>query len=362
MQLLNRYDNKRTIAAGLARLLLLSALISASVMAGGNGRVAVVRVDKAVDLEIAPFVWVPGTVIGRVDSRIAAEIEGNLVRVLDVGERVSKGAVIAKIEDTAYKLALNEISAEVRPIETMVAFYQREADRLAQLAMKNNAARNRLDETQANRDEAQAKIRAIKARMAVAGNNLNKTTVIAPFDGVIAERIKMPGERVEAGEPVVRLINTATLEIQARIRQASINYISAGEALRVKTDVDEAIGNVRTIIPVGDALSRLYEVRIDFNQAGWNAGMAVKVAIPIREKQSVTAVPRDALVIRQSGVVVYRINENNIAEPVPVKTGISNASHIQVIGNINSDDSIVVRGNERLRPGQPVQIISGSNS
>ena len=112
---------------------------------------------------------------------------------------------------------------------------------------------------------------------------------------------------------------------------------------------------------MGDDLSRLYEIRIEFDNDKWPAGKAVEVAVPVKEKEQVIAVPRDALVIRQSGVVVYRINENNIAEVIPVETGIANTSHIQIIGNIDAGDMVVIRGNERLRPGQQVQIISGSN-
>ena len=67
------------------------------------------------------------------------------------------------------------------------------------------------------------------------------------------------------------------------------------------------------------------------------------------------------MVIRQSSIIVYRINSENKAEPITVTPGISNVSHIQVIGNINENDKIVVRGNERLRPGQAVQIVTGSD-
>ncbi|MCZ6803929.1 MAG: efflux RND transporter periplasmic adaptor subunit [Proteobacteria bacterium] len=342
--------------------LLLLFVFSISVNADDRAPAAIVQVEEAVNIEIAPFIWVSGTVIGRFDSRIAAEVEGNLVQILDVGDRVNKNDVIAKINDTTYRLALNEIEAEIMPIETMVAFYHREAERLEKLAMQNNAAKNLLDETQANRDEALARIRAVKAKLALANDDVNRTIVRAPFNGVITERFKMPGERVEAGDQIVRLINTEMLEIQARIQQASFEFINANDTLTIKGRTDEITGVVRAVIPVGDDVSRLYEIRVEFDKSNWPAGMAVKIAVPVKEKQRVIAVPRDALVIRQSGIVVYRVNGNNLAEVVPVKTGISNTTHIQVIGDISENDKIVIRGNERLRPGQTVQIIGGSSS
>jgi RND family efflux transporter MFP subunit len=337
------------------------AIFSSSAFADESMPPVIVQVENAINIEIAPFNWVSGTVIGRFDSKIAAEVEGNLDSVLEVGDRISENDVIANIDNVTYRLALNEINAEVEPIETMVEFYSREAERLEKLAKQNNAARNQLDQTQANRDEALAKIKIVKAKLAMARDALNKTIVRAPFSGVITERYKTPGERVEAGDQIVRLINTDKLEIQARIQQASFAYIKAGDTLSIKGPSAEINGTVRAVIPVGDDVSRLYEIRVEFNKEAWSVGTAVQIASPINEKQKVIAVSRDALVIRQSGVVIYRIN-NNQAVLVPVKTGIANTTHIQVIGDVNENDKIVIRGNERLRPGQIVKVIEGLNN
>ena len=335
--------------------------IPSLVLAGGGMSAAIVQVEEAVNIEIAPIVWVTGTVIGRFDSKIAAEVEGTLETVLEVGDRLEKNDVVAKVDDKTYRLALNEIQTEVKPIETMVEFYRREAGRLEKLAKQNNAAKNQLDETQTSRDEALAKIRVVQARLAMARDDLNRTTVRAPFPGVVIERFKSPGERVDAGDQIIRIIDIDRVEVQARIQQTSYSHVKSGDQLKIKGPSGVINGIVRTIIPVGDDVSRLYEIRVEFEQPDWPAGIAVEIAAPVNEKQNVVAVPRDALVIRQSGIMVYKINGDNKAELVPVKTGVSNATHIEVIGNIKEDDQIVVRGNERLRPGQAVQIVTGSD-
>lgn len=343
-------------------LIFLSITLSSAVFAGEHDMPpAIVQVEEAVNIEIAPFIWVAGTVIGRFDSKIAAEVEGTLETVLEVGDRITENGSVAKVDDKTYRLAVDEIQTEVKPIETRVAFYKREAARLEKLAKQNNAAKNQLDETEADRDEALAEIRVVKARLALARDDLNRTNVLAPFTGVVVERFKSPGERVEAGEQIIRLIDTERVEVQARIQQISFAHIRAGDTLKIKGPTGEKEGIVRTVIPVGDDISRLYEIRVEFDGNDWPVGLAVEVAAPVNKAKKVIAVPRDALVIRQSGVIVYRINAGNKAEPVPIKTGISNATHIEVVGDINESDSIVIRGNERLRPGQTVQIIAGSN-
>lgn len=342
-------------------LLLQLSMMSTLVFAGGGSPAAVVQVEEAINIDIAPFIWVTGTVIGRFDSEIAAEVEGTLETVLDVGDQVNQGDTVAKVDDTTYRLAFNEIQSEIKPIETMVEFYRREAERLDKLARQNNAAKNQLDQTQANRDQALANISVIKAKLAMARDDLNRTVVRAPFTGVVTERFKSPGERVDAGDPIIRLIDTDHVEVQARIQQASYAHVKSGDSLTIKGPTGEVDGTVRTVIPVGDDVSRLYEIRVEFEHNNWPAGTAVEVAVPLNEKQNVVAVPRDALVIRQSGIIVYKVNSEDQAEALPVKTGISNTTHIQVIGNVNENDKIVIRGNERLRPGQTVKIISGSD-
>ncbi len=337
-------------------------LAQTPVIHAGGPPPAVVKVENAVTMDIAPFVWVTGTVISRYDSRIAAEVEGRLESVLDVGEIVNKGDLIATIDDKTYRLAVDEIQTEIRPISTMVEFYRKEAERLTKLAKQNNAARNQLDQTEANRDEALARIRMIRARLATANDNLERTQIVAPFSGIITERIKSKGERVEQGDEVVRLVDTETLEIQAYIQRNAFAHVKAGDRLPVKGPAANIDALVRTVIPVGDVQSRLYEIRLTLEERNWPAGTAVKVASPTEAKQNVLVVPRDALVIRQSGTVVYKINGDSVATLVPVKTGIANTTHIQVIGDIQVDDKIVTRGNERLRPGQKVRVSGGSSS
>ena len=337
--------------------LILASLFSAPALAAVPP--APVEIEPARALEIAPFVWVSGTVIGRYDSRISAEVEGRLESLPEVGDAVKKGQVIAALDATSYRLALREVEAEIAPIEALLVFYDREAARLERLAGQNNAAKSRLERTQADRDQALARIRAIKARIAVVKDKLDRTQIRAPFAGIVTERLRAPGERVEAGAPIARLVDTRRLEIRARVRQQSVPFIRAGDRLTIRGGGEAIAGKIRTVIPAGDDISRLYEIRILFEQPAWPIGKAVKIAVPVKQSQAVIAVPLDALVIRESGILLYRINADNTAEMIPVETGVSNPTHIQIIGGVSENDRIVTRGNERLRPGQPVRIING---
>jgi RND family efflux transporter MFP subunit len=330
------------------------------VQAGGNGPVQV-QVALAVYTKMAPITWMPGTVIGKYDSKIAAEVDARIESLLDVGDVVEKGAVIARLDDTTYKMQLEEAQAEILPITARLEYLTRESERLEMLAQQNNAAKNRLDEIKSNRDEAKGELMIRNSRLAMARDKFKRTVITAPFPGVITERYKTEGEWVAEGDEIVRLVNVDKLEIQTRVSASNINHVSVGNDLVITDGTKKINANVLTLVPVGDNLSRLYEIRLGCQEKSWKTGHAVQVAIPNQAPQEVIAVPTDALVIRQNTIRVFRINQNNIAEEINVETGIASDHLIEVKGEINAGDLIVIRGNERLRPQQKVIIQEGAS-
>jgi IMP cyclohydrolase len=89
-----------------------------------------------------------------------------------------------------------------------------------------------------------------------------------------------------------------------------------------------------------------------------SVGQLVSVAIPISVGQSTLTVPRDALVLRQSGQYVYRINAENIAERISVDIGDTEGELIAVTGALQEGDAVVIRGAESLSDGAPVRILA----
>ena len=99
------------------------------------------------------------------------------------------------------------------------------------------------------------------------------------------------------------------------------------------------------------------ELRIDFSQPAWTVGQVLEAAVPTADPQRVLAVPRDALVLRRSGIAVYRLTEDGGAERLAVRPGIAQGDFIEVRGDLRPGDRVIVRGAERLRPGQKVKVV-----
>ena len=116
----------------------------------------------------------------------------------------------------------------------------------------------------------------------------------------------------------------------------------------------ERAGKVRTLVPVGDRQSRLYEVRLVIDAGGWSPGQSVRLTVPTAAARTAIVVPRDALVVRRDAVSLFRITNDNLAEQLQVETGIADGDYIEVTGDVRAGDRVVIRGSERLRNGQAV--------
>ncbi|MFT5351976.1 MAG: RND family efflux transporter MFP subunit, partial [Gammaproteobacteria bacterium] len=197
----------------------------------------------------------PGTVMGRYDSKIASEVEGRLEKVLDVGDRVLKGEKLAAIESFTLNLHVMEMEAEILPTEARLEFLEREEKRLSKLAEQNNAAKNRLDEVSSQYKQTRGELKVANARLAQARDQMARAILYAPFNGVVSERYKSEGERVERGDQVVRLVNIEELEIQVRVPQDVINNLHLNGDIEVTDAHHASTAKLRTYVPVGDERS-----------------------------------------------------------------------------------------------------------
>ena len=343
----------------------LSALLAAALAGpaiaqqGGQGKgppPAPVVVAVAESRMLAPVTWYPGTVISRNRARVAAEVEGRLEWVAEVGAVIAEGEVVARLDDALLRQSLAEDEAAVARVRARLTYLDAQVKRLDKLVTQNTATRSRLEEAVAERDVARSELRAARARVALTRERLERTRIKAPFGGIVTERLRQTGEWAKSGESVVRLVDAESLEVQTWIPIAALSFVHEGSELALETNPSKTTGRVRTIVPVGDNRSRLYEMRLGIDGHSWPVGQDMRVAIPTAAARAVIAIPRDALVLRRDGAAVYRVGENNLADRVAVTPGIAEGELIEVDG-ITPGDRVVIRGGERLRPGQPVVIM-----
>ncbi|HYC03598.1 MAG TPA: efflux RND transporter periplasmic adaptor subunit [Azospirillaceae bacterium] len=316
-----------------------------------------VRVATAEKRQMAPRLEVPGTVHSRQDAKIAAEIAGRVVWVAEAGTELAAGDEIARVDDRAWRLELQELDAEIKSLQSQLEMARREADRFEKLAASGTAPAAKVEQTVSRRDVlAQDLVRA-KARREQTALNVERAVIRAPFGGRLVSRNVELGEYSAPGKEIGRLVSTAALELRAQAPITVAAFIREGEEVRLSYGGSEAAGRISRIIPVGERQSRTFELRVaPPDGAAWVVGAAVRIAVPSAAPHEVVAVHRDALILRGTGAYVYRIKDDQSAERIPVTPGISDGEYVEVAGAVNPGDRLVVRGGERLKEGQKVDL------
>lgn len=342
-------------------LLLLSLTVIAqdAMMAFPPARVEVAVAEVR---NMAPQVEVSGSVVSLNDSRIAAEVEGVITWLANVGDAVDAGAVIARIDPRLMQVALKRARANVARLEADLTYRERQLGRAEELAAKNNASANLLDESRANRDQALQLLNDARAQLERAEGDRDRTKIRAAFAGHVAERLASIGEYVDVGEDVLRLVDTHRMEISIPVPIALTEFVKPGTNVSARNNDVERQHAVRVVVPVGDAASRMVEVRLTVAEGNWLVGTPVQVSLPAAAPLSAVAIPRDALVERGGQAFVYKVTDDGTAEQIIAKVRSTVGLWISITAGIEAGDRVIVRGAERLAPGQAVEIIPSANA
>ena len=317
---------------------------------------ATVVVEGARMQSLAPTIDVPGTVVSRFDARLASELAAKLKWIADVGTTVKEGETIARLEDVTYRLLEMEAKSRVDREKARVTFLRAEKSRLEKLGEVNLSARSQLDQTISDLAVAESDQAIAEAQLGQAKVAMHITEIRAPFDGIVTEKLRNIGERLNVADEVIRLVDPESIEVVARAPLNTVNFIGNGDVLEIYNDYREGKGSVRTTVPFGNPQSHMFEVRLNVDSELWTVGESVRVSMPTAVAREVMAVPRDALVLRREGTSVFRIRDDMTAEQVSVITGLGAGSLIEIIGDVRANDKIVIRGAERLSTGMTVSI------
>jgi RND family efflux transporter MFP subunit len=333
---------------------LIATILSTPAGAQGFGPAAVV-VTNVEYRELAPSVDVPGTVVSRYDSSLASELAAKLVWIAEIGTEVKKDEVVARMEDFTFRLLEAEADGRVAREKARVKFLLSERQRLSKLAANNLSAQSQLDQNESDLAIAQSDQKVAEAQLGLAKIQMHVAQIRAPFDGIVTERLRNIGERLNVSDEVIRIVDPNSLEVVARAPLSTAHFIKQKEILAVHNDYQQDQASVRVIVPVGNPQSHMFEVRLNVDPEKWTVGESVRLSMPTADLKKVLAVPRDALVLRRDGTSVFKVKADSTVEQVSVITGLGDGSHIEVIGELSEGDRVVTRGAERLSSGMEVQ-------
>jgi len=343
---------KAAVASGL--MVAASGMVATGQVAAQQMPPAQVEVVTAEVRTLAPSMDLPGTVISLNDSRIAAEVEGPVTWIAQVGTAVNKGDVVAKIDARLLTLQLRQAEATLARLKADMVFRKEEVTRYEALANQDNASKSRLQEVIAAQAMLEQDILEAEALLDKAAGDLKRAEIRAPFPGHMAARLVNVGEYVTPGEEVLRLVDTAHKEIALAAPITLAPYLQEGMEVPVYDDLKSLTLPIRTVVPVGDMTSRMMEVRLKLVGVDWIVGSAVKVQLPKGQAQKAVAVPRDAMILKGADTYFFKVTKDNTAERIEANPRSIVGQWMAAGSGVEAGDKIVIRGGERLAPGQSV--------
>jgi RND family efflux transporter MFP subunit len=355
-------------------LVLAAIIVLAPHAVSAQGRVTPVGVDKVVVQPRSQTMPVIGRFVapesGIVATRIAERVAEVAVRV---GDRVERGAVLARLasdrmrSERALRVAdLKKAEAQITRENASLAKMQQTYKRITSLRGSTAFRKDREDDTERDMEvarsalgQAEADVLRARANLNLADLALKDTTITAPYPGVVIARHTVAGDYARVGDPIVTLLNDKNLEIEADVPALRTSGLKPGTKVRVTLqDGGRLNAKVRAVIQEENTRTRTRSVRLSPDLgafAGKLAGnQSVTVQIPIGAAGDVLTVHKDAIVILKGRTMVYLVEDGKAAVR-PVKTGTAIGGRFEVTGGLKSGDVVVIRGNERLRPGQPVK-------
>lgn len=317
-----------------------------------------VSVDDIKLKSIEEYINTTGTVYPVVDVELKSEIAARYYleknpatgSKWELGDRVSKGSLIARLEDEEYetnvKLELHELNLELA---------KSELEKQESLYEKGGVTLN--DLKQSGYDYANARISVKNARI-----QMEKMKITSPFDAVITELpYYTQGSEIETGKTIAGLMDYKKMMLDINLPEKYINDISTGKKVRITNYAlpgDTLIGRISQLSPAINPETRTFKGKIEINNPDLKLrpGMFVKADIITSRADSAIVIPKDIILSRQRGMTVFVVDKG-VAQERVIQTGLENNESVQVLRGLKPNERVVSDGFETLSHNARVKIL-----
>lgn len=309
-----------------------------------------------------------GTLTAERSARLSPRVDGLVARVrVDAGDRVRAGAPLVELDSTVASHALDRARAQTAEARARSGEATRLAVEARRLVAEKHLPQTELARREADAELAAAALVASEAYEREQAELVRRHVVPAPFAGVVARRLTEAGEWVSRGTPVIELVATDRVRLDLQAPQERFAAIREEAVVKVFADAlggRSLAGRIVARVPVSDPSARTFLVRVVVDEAEGRLlpGTSATAVIGLPSAKQALVIPRDALLRYPDGshtVFVLRDGPDGLtAVERPVKLG-GGGAQVEVLEGIEPADRVVVRGNERLRSGQPVRVVEG---
>lgn len=333
--------------------------------AGGEGAIAYLKeqqwvvdfmVTQPVKKDLGSFVTTTGELVpvSNAEATVAAPLAGIISTTKQlpfIGKKVTKGEVVALIDSPIRpEGGLGHLGAAYAEAKNRVALAQKEYDRAKRLLDAKIAPLKRVEEAELALSSAKSALEPLEKSMgSVKGEGSGRIAVRAPVSGTVVEVTAGAGKGVEAGQPILRIVNTGTLWLKANLPATEI--ATAGKPLNATFTVAGLTDEYKPsrLVSVSDMLDPqtrtlpvLFEVP---NQSGrLKVGLFANVSIRTGSIAGALTVPKEALIEDEARWFVFIQSSGEAFDRREVKIGVEDGGFVQITSGLKGDERVVTRG------------------
>ena len=311
-----------------------------------------------------------GVAQAAIESRLSFKVGGTIRNInVKVGDEVAPGQVIASLDDSDFRLQVQQAQASLESARAQARNASASYDRVRQLYENNNASRNDLDAARAAQESAEAQVRALEKQLELANSQLSYTRITAPVKGDIAAVDREVNENVQAGQSIVQLSSDAQMEVEVAIPEILIARLREGQKAQVQFDALPGKEFAATITEVGVSSTGFattfpVTVRLDRNDPDIRPGMAAEVGFnfSLSDQKERFLVPLVALGEDRQGRFVYVVEPaeqpgEGIVHRTAVMVGDLENENVEILEGLIDGSRVVTAGVSQLADSQRVKFL-----
>ncbi|MET0266862.1 MAG: efflux RND transporter periplasmic adaptor subunit [Duganella sp.] len=302
----------------------------------------------------------------RADLR--AEVSAIVLQVLkENGEAVRKGDVLLRLDETSIRDNVGSAEEAARAAQQSLDQTQRMLERQTTLRASGMVSSQALEDVELRRNTAQSELAAAKSRLVTARQQLGRTVVRAPFDGIVSERKVSNGDTAQIGKELVKVIDPASMRFEGKVSADKIGVVKAGQPVLFRVNGysnQQFSGRVKRVDPAADPVTRQVEVLVAFAEGAQPrvAGLYAEGRIEAESNAALT-VPPASVVQAGDNSYAWRVKDGVLSK-VTLSLGVRDerTGNWQVRSGLAAGDTILRVPGSNFKDGQKVSFIAAKTS
>jgi membrane fusion protein, multidrug efflux system len=314
--------------------------------------------------DVVDAVYATGEAAAIERAEVSPEVGGRVTEVLvDEGDSVAVGAVLARIETTAVEFNRTMVTEQINRARSAWEQARKDRGRYANLLDQKVIAPQEYEVKMRAEEQASADLKRLEASLASETDRVGRAEIKSPLAGVVVKRRVDPGDYAVLAVPLFTVIAPGSLRIVVNVDETEVVDIQAGQSVRVALDAfpgQRFSGEVERIVPRIDKMTRTGEVRIKLGETlgALREGMSATVNIVVREVKAALLVPREAVTMTEDRAWVYTVADGKI-QRVEFAPGAYDEHRVEVKSGPLTEGAAVVRNPaEALADGMKVKVKS----